>query len=164
MAPETPDYRTFATRVAWRAWLAKNHDKAESIWLAHYKKGVAKRSVSYEEAVEEALCFGWIDGLTKGIDAEKFAQRYSPRKPKSIWSVSNINRVERLIAEGRMTPAGLVHVKVAKQNGEWDAAIAREDVSAIPTDLERALRKRLAGSTAKSANTSGGEVSPEGAL
>ena len=142
MTSPTPAYRIFATRAAWRVWLAKNHDKAASIWLAHYKKGVGKRSVSYGEAVEEALCFGWIDGLTKGIDAEKFAQRYSPRKPGSVWSVSNIARVERLIAERRMTPAGMAHVELAKLNGEWDAALAREDVDTVPADLERALRRR----------------------
>lgn len=95
------------TRAEWRAWLKKNHAEAREIWLVYYKKATGKASVAYEEAVQEALCFGWIDGMNKGLDAARYLQRFTPRKPASNWSDSNIARMKRLIAEGRMTPAGL---------------------------------------------------------
>lgn len=112
--------------------------------MLHYKKKVARPSLTYEEAVEEALCFGWIDGLLKSIDGEAYALRYSPRKPQSIWSETNKQRVERLINEGRMTAAGLEKIAEAKENGEWDAATAREDVNAIPADLVQELARNKA--------------------
>src|SRR5512139_218597 len=99
----TDKYLTFASREAWRAWLEKHHASDQEAWLVHYKQKVAKRSPTYEEAVEEALCFGWIDGLLRSIDSERYALRYSPRQPQSVWSASNKQRVEKLIAEGRMT-------------------------------------------------------------
>jgi len=135
-----PDkYLTFAGREEWRAWLEEHHAKEQEAWLLHYKKKAARQSLSYEEALEEALCFGWIDSLLIAFDAERFALRYSPRKRRSIWSEGNKRRVERLIAEGRMTPAGLARIAEAKENGEWDAATAREEVDSIPADLEGAL-------------------------
>lgn len=138
--PEKP--LLFPTRADWRAWLEAHYSTATEVWLLHYKKGVAKQSVSYVEAVEEALCFGWIDGVMHGVDAEKFAQRYTPRKRGSVWAENNKRRVEKLIREGRMTPAGLAHVDAAKQSGEWDAATRREDTTVVPADLEAALKKR----------------------
>ncbi|OGK25341.1 hypothetical protein A3C25_06180 [Candidatus Roizmanbacteria bacterium RIFCSPHIGHO2_02_FULL_38_11] len=95
-------------REEWRRWLEKNHKKEPEIWLVYYKKHTKKSSIPYNDAVEEALCFGWIDSTVKGIDGEKYAQRFSPRKPKSNWSEPNKERIERLIKEGKMTPAGLV--------------------------------------------------------
>src|SRR5438105_15894095 len=98
---------TFRSRDAWRRWLARHYQDKREIWLVYYKKSSGKTGVSYDESVEEALAYGWIDGLTKSIDDESYAGRFTPRKPKSNWSASNISRVKKLIAEGRMGPAGL---------------------------------------------------------
>lgn len=126
-------------RHAWRAWLEANHATAAEIWVVFYKTHTRKPGVILEEAVEEALCFGWIDSQLKRIDGEKHAVRFSPRKPGSIWSQSNKDRVERLTAQGRMTSAGLALVAAAKASGQWEQATAREDVTALPPDLEAAL-------------------------
>lgn len=145
MTMKGPDkYLTFTNRADWRAWLEKHHAVEKEVWLLHYRKKAAKQSLPYEDAVEEALCFGWIDGLLRSIDGEKYALRYSPRKSKSIWAENNKRRVEKLIREGRMTTAGLEKIAQAKAGGEWDAATAREDVNVIPPDLERELRKHKA--------------------
>lgn len=137
----------FANREEWRAWLEAHHSTEQEAWLYHFKKKAAGKSLSYEEAVEEALCFGWIDGILRGIDEQKYALRYSPRKPRSVWAESNKQRVEKLITEGRMTAAGLEKVAQAKANGEWDAATTREDTSAVPADLAEALSKHDAGAS-----------------
>lgn len=100
-----------ATREEWRGWLEQNHDKSKGIWLIYYKKGSGKPRVPYDNAVEEALCFGWIDSTVKRIDEEKYAQRYTPRKPDSGWSELNMRRMEQLIKDGRMTEAGLAKFK-----------------------------------------------------
>ncbi len=134
---DTPLY--FITRDAWRAWLEANHANATGVWLVHYKKHTGKPGLSLEEAVEEALCFGWIDGVLKPIDEEKFALRYSPRKKGSIWSQINKRRVAKLIKQGKMTEAGLARVREAKASGEWRAAAMREDTTNIPDDLKCAL-------------------------
>lgn len=94
------------TRDEFRQWLVKNHKDKKEIWLIQYKKATKKPSIKYVDAVEEALCFGWIDGLEKSMDAERYALRFSPRRPKSNWTNTNKERARRLIAEGRMTPAG----------------------------------------------------------
>lgn len=133
---------TFASREEWRAWLEEHHANEREAWLIHAKKKAAQQTVTYEEAVEEALCFGWIDGLLRRIDSERYALRYSPRRRRSVWSQSNKLRVEKLIQEGRMTPAGLAKIAEARESGEWDAATAREDVSAIPADLVQELERR----------------------
>jgi uncharacterized protein YdeI (YjbR/CyaY-like superfamily) len=125
----------------WRAWLEQHHADESGLWPAFCKVGSGKAGVTYEVAVEEALCFGWIDGLLRSIDGETFALRYSPRRRHSIWSDSNKRRVERLIAEGRMAAAGLQKVAEAKENGEWDAATARENVDAVPADLAQGLER-----------------------
>jgi uncharacterized protein YdeI (YjbR/CyaY-like superfamily) len=95
------------SRQEWRAWLAQHHQDRKEIWLIYYKKSSGKTNITYDESVEEALCFGWIDGTNKGIDNEKYAGRFTPRRPKSPWSASNRERVARLLSEGRMTEAGL---------------------------------------------------------
>jgi len=95
------------TRHEWREWLAQHHHDYKEIWLIYYKKTSEKTGISYEESVEEALCFGWIDGAIKGIDQEIYAGRFTPRRPKSPWSDSNRERVARLLRNGRMTEAGL---------------------------------------------------------
>lgn len=97
----------FKTILLFNTWLKKNHSKESELWIGFYKKNTGKKSISYHEALDEALCFGWIDGIRKRIDDEVFIQRFTPRKPKSNWSQVNIRKVERLKKEGRMEPAGL---------------------------------------------------------
>jgi uncharacterized protein YdeI (YjbR/CyaY-like superfamily) len=125
-------------RAAWREWLAAHHRSRGQIWLLLNKKHVQEPGLRYDEAVEEALCWGWIDGLTRAWDDRAFVVRFTPRKPGSVWSASNVARVERLIADGRMTPAGLALVEEAKRRGTWEQATSgRLDVT--PPDLEAAL-------------------------
>ena len=111
----------FGTAAAFRAWLEKSHATASEIWVTYYKKSSGKRGLTYQEAVDEALCFGWIDGLTKSIDAERYIQRFTPRKPGSNWSNINVAKVERLTAAGRMHPAGLAAfaARDAKKTGVY---------------------------------------------
>jgi uncharacterized protein YdeI (YjbR/CyaY-like superfamily) len=129
---ETPIGEFYAKdRDEWRQWLAANHSTATGIWLIYYKKESGRPRVSYDEAVEEALCFGWVDSRPNAIDDEKFKQLFSPRK-------INKARVEKLIAEGRMTPAGLAKVEAAKQDGTWSALDEVEELK-VPDDLQGAL-------------------------
>jgi uncharacterized protein YdeI (YjbR/CyaY-like superfamily) len=120
-------------RAAWRAWLAANGQAAREIWLIFYKKHTGTPCVSYDEAVEEALCFGWIDGLIKRLDDDRYAQRFTPRKPGSSWLESNKVRVRKMIAEGRMAPAGLATVTFPLDPAE-DAPAARAE-PALSADL-----------------------------
>lgn len=134
--------RLFKTRLAWRAWLARNHDLSKGLWLAYYKKASGKSSVTYEEALEEALAYGWIDSKVRKLDEERYAQKYTPRKAKSVWSVSNKARVEKLIAQGRMAPPGLAKVQAAKHDGSWESLTEIDRIgrgAAPPTDLLAAL-------------------------
>jgi len=112
--------KLFKDRASWRAWLEKNHDKKKESWLAYYKKGSGKTSVIYEEALQEALCYGWIDSTVNKLDADRYVQRWTPRKPQSIWSASNKACIRRLIAEGRMAAPGLAKIKLARKNGAWN--------------------------------------------
>ena len=138
---KAPEERlVFSSAEDWRAWLEEHYSEASEAWLIHCKKKAVQRCMGYEEAVEEALCFGWIDGLLRSVDAETYVLRYTPRRKRSIWSETNKRRAERLIEEGRMTAAGLEKISEAKANGEWEAATRREDVQTIPPDLEEALR------------------------
>jgi uncharacterized protein YdeI (YjbR/CyaY-like superfamily) len=125
-------------RTTWRAWLEEFGTTKTEIWLIFLKRHVPEPSVTYDEAVEEALCFGWIDGILKRIDDRSHAVRFTPRKPRSIWSESNKARVARLIAEGRMTPTGMRPVETAKGNGMWHATTP-ERIDVTPPDLEEAL-------------------------
>jgi uncharacterized protein YdeI (YjbR/CyaY-like superfamily) len=136
------DSLEFKDRHQWRSWLENNHMHATEAWLIHYKKIYQGEKLALADAVEEALCFGWIDGKLKSLDETKYVVRYSPRRRNSIWSMSNVRRVGKLIGEGRMTTAGLKKVEEAKESGEWDAAIQREQVDIIPPDLEKALRRK----------------------
>jgi uncharacterized protein YdeI (YjbR/CyaY-like superfamily) len=106
--------------ASWRKWLSLNHDKESEIWLVFYKKDSGKSSLMYEESVEEALCFGWIDSIIKNIDQLSYVRKFTPRKEKSAWSPSNKRRVKKLIAEHRMTDIGLAKIQAAKQTGIWD--------------------------------------------
>ncbi len=130
---------SFTTKADWRAWLEENHATATEAWLIIYKKHTGQPGLTLEEAVEEALCFGWIDGVLKPIDKQKYALRYSPRKKGSVWSETNKRRVTKLIKQGRMTEAGLTKVTEAKASGEWRAATLRENTASIPADLQQAL-------------------------
>ena len=126
------------SREEWRVWLKEHHTSSPGIWLAVGKKGNQVTSLDYESAVEEALCFGWIDSTVNRLDADRFKQLFTPRKRGSTWSRSNKARVERLIAEGRMTPAGLAPIEAARRDGSWDLL---EDVEnlVIPEELARSL-------------------------
>jgi uncharacterized protein YdeI (YjbR/CyaY-like superfamily) len=139
MATVAPDDTFFAEdRAAWREWLAARHRTETQVWLLLHKKHVQEPSINYDEAVEEALCWGWIDGLTNAWDERSYVIRFTPRKPGSVWSESNVKRVERMIADGRMTSAGLALVDEAKRRGTWDQATTRR-LDVTPTDLEDAL-------------------------
>jgi uncharacterized protein YdeI (YjbR/CyaY-like superfamily) len=138
---ETDNALYFANILEWRQWLEQNHDKQKGVWLIHFKKNSGQHSINYPEALEEALCFGWIDGKMKGIDEERFALRYSPRKPRSIWSQKNREKAESLIKQGRMTPAGLKKIDEAQANGLWDNAYTGKKAEEIPADLKEALEK-----------------------
>jgi uncharacterized protein YdeI (YjbR/CyaY-like superfamily) len=126
------------TRAAWRAWLAENHGRGEGVWFISYKKTAGKPTVEYNEAVEEALCFGWVDSKSRALDEQRTMLWFAPRKPRTGWSQSNKERVERLIAQGLMAPAGLAKIEAAKLDGSWtklDQAVELE----IPPDLDKAL-------------------------
>lgn len=127
-----------ADRAAWRGWLAANSEQCSAVWLVLTKQSSALSSVGYAEAVEEALCFGWVDSKTLRRDDESRYQRFSPRNPKSTWVRSNRERAERMIAEGRMAPSGQAAIDLAKRTGTWDALAAAED-GVIPDDLQHAL-------------------------
>jgi uncharacterized protein YdeI (YjbR/CyaY-like superfamily) len=123
----------------WRTWLEKNHNKKPSIWLIQYKKGIGKPTIGWSEAVDEALCFGWVDGKRKSIDAEKFMHFFCKRRPKGTWSKINKEKIKQLIAEGRMTQSGLDCIEAAKQNGSWNILDEVEELT-IPKDLSKAFK------------------------
>jgi uncharacterized protein YdeI (YjbR/CyaY-like superfamily) len=127
-----------ADRAAWSAWLEANHQTSPGVWLAVGKKGNTRTALTYEDAVEEAVRFGWIDSTTHRLDADRFRQLFTPRKPGSTWSQSNKARVERLEARGLMTPAGRAAVEVAKSNGSW-TMLDEIDSLTVPEDLAVAL-------------------------
>ena len=129
----------FRSAAEWRRWLARNHAKSQGEWVYMYKKA-AKAGLRYPEALDEALCFGWIDGQVKAVDGEKFRQRWTPRRKGSIWSLVNRAKVKRLTAEGRMTEAGLAAVRAAKQNGRWQTACTSRAALELPADLRKALK------------------------
>ena len=126
------------SRTAWRAWLDKNHAASTGIWLVFAKKHTGLPTLSYEDAVQEALCFGWIDSVLKSIDDRFHMQMFTPRKPKSAWSVTNKARLEKLMQAGVMAPAGLAAVEQAKKSGSWKK-YASVDALTIPPELKKAL-------------------------
>lgn len=125
-------------REEWRKWLEKNHECSEAVWLVYYKKGSGKETVVYDEAVQEALCFGWIDSVINRIDDEKYKQLFSQRKRKSTWSKLNKDRVEKLIKEELMTNAGLEKIEQAKKDGSWNS-IDHVEQLIISDDFKKAL-------------------------
>lgn len=125
--------------AAWEAWLETNASSSPGVWLAIPKKGSGRSSPTYAEALDIALCFGWIDGQKASLDDAAFLQRFTPRGPRSLWSERNREHVARLTAEGRMRPAGLAEVERAKADGRWDAAYAGQATAEVPDDLRAAL-------------------------
>ena len=145
MAPIIPDPRkikSFRTQAAFATWLAANHSRQTELWLKVHKKDSGVPTVTYAQALDVALCWGWIDGIRKGFDARSFLQRFTPRRAKSVWSQINRGHVARLTAEGRMTPHGQRHVDAARSDGRWDAAYApirSATAASIPDDLRASI-------------------------
>ena len=137
---------TVTNRDEWRDWLAANHQTSTGVWLVFFKKESGAPSLKYEEAVEEALCFGWIDSIIKKRDAESYVRKVTPRKPKSRWSESNKRRVGSLIRRGLMCESGLAKVAEAKESGQWDQSDRPTILFAIPDELNNALAQKRTGS------------------
>ena len=131
----------FESKKKWADWLAKQHDKSTGVWLKIAKKNFGITSVTYEEALDVALCYGWIDGQKKSFDDKYWLQKFTPRGPKSIWSKINTEKAERLIASGEMKPAGLTAIEAAKKDGRWDVAYVSQKNISIPEDFQAALDK-----------------------
>ena len=131
----------FESKKKFADWLAKEHDKSAGVWMKLAKKATGIPSVTYHEALDVALCYGWIDGQKRSFDDKYFLQKFTPRRPKSIWSKINTEKVEHLIASGEMKPSGLKAVEAAKQDGRWEAADASQKNIAVPADFQSALSK-----------------------
>jgi uncharacterized protein YdeI (YjbR/CyaY-like superfamily) len=128
-----------ASVAGWQDWLATEGTRSQGAWLKISKKGTAEPTISYREALEVALCFGWIDGQKAGLDDQHWLQRFTPRKPGSRWSKVNTRKAEALIVSGRMQPEGLREVERAKADGRWEAAYSGQREASVPDDLRRAL-------------------------
>jgi uncharacterized protein YdeI (YjbR/CyaY-like superfamily) len=129
----------FASPEAWEAWLEREHAASDGVWIKFAKKGSGVASVTYPEAVEVGLCYGWIDSLVHSLDERFYLQKFTPRRARSKWSRVNRDKVEELAKQGRMKPAGLAQVELAKEDGRWAAAYASPASIEIPADLQRAL-------------------------
>lgn len=152
VVPNPKAIRPFKNEAAFSAWLAKNHDRAPEVWIKIFKKASGKASIDASQAIDVALCWGWIDGIRKPLDEEAFLQRYTPRKGKSRWSQINTERVERLTRAGRMTPHGQVHIDAAKGDGRWAAAYPPASTIELPADFLAAVAKK-SGVTARTFST-----------
>ncbi len=133
--------KAFEDTQKWREWLVKNHSKTNGIWMRIYKKGSGVGTVSYQEALEQALCFGWIDGQKKTYDELSFIQKFTPRRSKSLWSKRNREIIAKLTEAGVMTPAGVAEVTRAKSDGRWDAAYDKPSEMVVPDYFLEELRK-----------------------
>ena len=138
MADDLPELLVPDAAV-WRAWLAENHATARGVWLVLHKKGGTVTTLGYEAAVQEALCFGWIDGQAARRDGESSLQRMTPRRPGSRWSATNVERVALLETDGRMHEAGRAHVSAAQSDGRWEQAYAGAATAEVPPDLAAAI-------------------------
>jgi len=125
----------FASQDTFAQWLAEHHDKSDGVWLKHVKKGAPVPGLTYQEALEVALCFGWIDGQKRSLDADYFLQRWTPRRARSLWSKVNREKALRYIAEGKMQPSGLAEVERAQRDGRWDAAYDGSSTASVPPEL-----------------------------
>lgn len=133
--------KVFASPEKWNDWLSKRHSSADGIWVRMYKKGTGKKSVTYAEALDEALCYGWIDGLKKSYDEESWIQKFTPRRAKSLWSKRNREHIARLVKEGRMKPSGMKEVEKAKKDGRWEQAYDSAKNMEVPADFLKELKK-----------------------
>jgi uncharacterized protein YdeI (YjbR/CyaY-like superfamily) len=140
MKPELP-ILPFASQSKWADWLAKQHDKSAGVWVKLAKKDSGIPSITRDEALEIALCYGWIDGQGKSFDDPYWLQKFTPRRPKSIWSKINVEKVERLIVSGQMKPAGLKAIEAAKADGRWERAYDSQKNISVPEDFQTALNK-----------------------
>lgn len=131
----------FKGAASWRRWLDENHAKVDGVWLRHYKKASGVPTVTYAEALDEALCYGWIDGQKKSYDEDSYLQKFTPRRPRSMWSKRNIEHINRLQNAGLMTPAGLTEVEKAQADGRWEAAYDAPSSMKVPDYFLEALRK-----------------------
>lgn len=129
----------FADAAALEVWLEENHGGSAGVWLQIAKKGAPEPSVTYAEAVELGLCFGWIDGQRRALDATHFLQRFTPRRPRGRWSKINREKAEALLAAGRVRPAGIAEIEAARADGRWEAAYEGQRAAKVPDDLQRAL-------------------------
>jgi uncharacterized protein YdeI (YjbR/CyaY-like superfamily) len=141
MSPIDHPILAVESKKKWADWLARQHAKSSGVWLKLSKKGSGIPSVTYDEALDAALCYGWIDGQKKGFDEQYWLQKFTPRGPKSIWSKINTEKAERLITSGEMRPAGLKAIEAAKQDGRWEAAYDSQKHISIPEDFQAALEK-----------------------
>lgn len=135
----TPQF--FNTSLEFRIWLEKNHDSQTEIWVGFWKKASGKIGMNYDQALDEALCFGWIDGLVNTYNDQSYMQRFTPRRSKSVWSKINTQHVERLIQEGKMTPPGIAAVEAAKADGRWESAYASPANMKVPDYFLVELKK-----------------------
>lgn len=147
ITPETkpmpkPVPRFFKTQAELRIWFKTNHDQAKELWIGFYKKSSGQKAISYAEALDQALCFGWIDGIRKSIDEVSFANRFTPRKLKSNWSKVNTAHVKRLIESDLMMPPGLKEVALAKDDGRWARAYNPQSAASVPEDFLKELAKQ----------------------
>jgi uncharacterized protein YdeI (YjbR/CyaY-like superfamily) len=126
---------SFPSAQAFEAWLAEHYQQTTGFWLRYFKKGSGQPTILHDEAVDIALCWGWIDGLINKYDEASYLVRFTPRRPKSIWSKVNVAKVAKLTAEGRMQPSGLAHVEQAKQDGRWDRAYEPQRSMEVPSDF-----------------------------
>lgn len=133
--------RLFKTQDAWEAWLEKNAQSAPGLWMRLAKKASKLQSIDYQQALESALCYGWIDGLKKSYDEDSWIQKFTPRRKRSLWSKINRAKALELIAQGRMREAGHAAIEQAKQNGQWEAAYDSHRTIEVPADLEAELKK-----------------------
>ncbi|MEO6729117.1 MAG: YdeI/OmpD-associated family protein [Candidatus Dojkabacteria bacterium] len=131
----------FETQPDFIDWMEKNHDKEDGVWLIFYKKASGKESINYDLALEVALCYGWIDGISNRIDEEKYKQKFTPRREKSIWSKVNRDNIARLTEQGKMKPSGIAEVDRAKADGRWDAAYDSSATMKAPEDFLKELSK-----------------------
>lgn len=129
----------FASAEEWEAWLEREHAASDGIWVKFAKKGSGMASVTYSEAVEVGLCYGWIDSLTRSVDERFYVQKFTPRRARSKWSRVNRDKVDELVRQGRMKPAGLAQVERAKEDGRWEAAYSSPANVTVPDDLQQAL-------------------------
>jgi uncharacterized protein YdeI (YjbR/CyaY-like superfamily) len=132
---------SFTSLNEWESWLEQNHATSSGIWLRIYKKDSDIKAISYAQALDGALCYGWIDGQKRPFDAESWIQRFCPRRSKGLWSKLNVGHAERLIKSGKMKPAGLAAIESAKKDGRWDAAYHSPSKATVPEDFLKALSK-----------------------